>query len=122
MSFDLSIRSDDTFADKTDQTSLIAFIGGLSGVTRETDWHFVIEKTTGGFRVEIDLDLVSPEGDSLGANPSGSINCIQIYVMSGGADVDKDIRESYREVCSDIARHVGWRVFDEQLGEYVELE
>ena len=121
MSYDLSIRSDDTFTDKVDRVPLSTFISGLPGVTRETDGHFALEESSGGFRVEIDLDLVSPEGDSLEAGPSDGINCIRIHVTSGGADVNNDITESYREVCSQIAAHVGWRVFDEQLGEYVVL-
>ena len=121
MSYDLSIRSDDTFTDKADRVPLSAFISALPGVTRDTDWHFALEETSGGFRVEIDLELVSPEGDSLEAGPSDCINCIRIHVTSGGADVSEDISDSYRDVCSQIAAHVGWRVFDEQLGEYVDL-
>lgn len=119
MSYDLSIRSDDTFTDTVDRAPLSAFLSGLPGVTRDTDWHFVLEEGSGSFRVEIDLELVSPEGDFLEGAPPDRINCIRVHVTSGGADVNEDISDSYRDVCSQIAAHVGWRVFDEQLGEYV---
>ena len=119
MSYDLSIRSDDTFTDTIDRAPLSAFISGLPGVTRDTDWHFALEKAAGSFRVEIDLELVSSEGDFLEGAPPDRINCIRVHVTSGGADVSEDISASYRDVCSQIAEHVGWRVFDEQLGEYV---
>ena len=119
MSYDLCVRSDDTFSETVDRAPLSAFLSALSGVTRDTDSHFVLEGGSGGFRLEIDLELVSPEGDFLEGTPPARINCIRVHVTSGGADVSEDISDSYRDVCSQIAEHVGWRVFDEQTGEYL---
>lgn len=119
MSYDLSIRSDDTYSETVDRAPLSAFLSALPGVARDTESHFVLEEGSGGFRVEIDLGMVSPEGDFLEEAPPDRINCIWIHVTSGRADVSEDISDAYRDVCSQIAAHVGWRVFDEQSGEYV---
>ena len=119
MSYDLCVRSDDRFTDTVDRAPLSAFLSGIPGVDRDTDSHFVLEEGSGGFRVEIDIELVSSEGDFLEGAPPDRINCIRVHVTSGGADVGEDISDSYRGVCSQIAAHVGWRIFDEQSGEYV---
>jgi hypothetical protein len=68
--------------------------------------------------MEIDLELVSEDGDYIGDEPGAStteINCLRLHI-SYGFFREKQLDQEYIPIALAIARHLGWTLLDEQTG------
>jgi hypothetical protein len=118
MSFDLCVRSDASYKQRAERASVLGFVVALPRVIQHSSNHVLLEHVTLGVRMEIDLELVSEEGDFLDGDESDQINCVRIHVPYACAEA---AMPWVHEVCFAIAGYVGWNVFDEQRGEYLDL-
>ena len=102
MSYDLSIRADDRYSRMTAKAPLAAFIATLPNV-----------------KMEIDLELVSEDGDYIGDEEGASetdINCLRLHIPYGFFR-EKGLAQEYLPTAQAIAKHVGWTLLDEQTGQ-----
>ena len=117
MSYDICIRSDETFTDKVLRSLVSDFLSAMDSVTQQSPTHLVLKDVENDVFIEFDLELVSEEGDYLDVGEVEKINCIRIHTPN--ANNQSEITYLY-SLCLQIARHVGWKVFDEQEGQYVD--
>jgi len=116
MSYEISIKSDDKYTARIDRRKLYEYISTLPNIVHSDADHFVFRDPNVGTYMEIDLELVSEEGDSLDIRVTQERNCVRIHIPyyfleSTGAQI--------YEICFQIADRIGWKVYDEQLGNYL---
>ncbi len=118
MSYDLSIHADDTFSQFTSASDLRSFIGRLENVQPNGDWGFAFGDSKSAW-MEIDLEVVSEEGDFLedALREDTGINCIRLHIPYGF--LGDDWQQTYLPAALAIANHLGWPVWDEQTGERI---
>ena len=117
MSYDLSIRADETFSQFTSGSDLRSFIGQLQGVKPNGDWGFAFGDSKSVW-MEIDLEVVSEEGDYLedGSPEESGINCIRLHIPY---QFSTDWQQTYLPAALAIADHLGWLLMDEQTSERI---
>jgi hypothetical protein len=119
MSYDLTIKPDETYSRFTPRGPLEDFITKLPGVKRNGETGFVLDDRPRRW-MEIDLEVVSVEGDLLEADGRGGadINCIRLHIPYKylGDSMDRD----YLTTASALSNHLGWMLYDEQTGQPVE--
>ena len=108
MSYDLTIRFDDDATAVVDSSAIESFLGSYGSTERVAQNQWLYEPNS-SIHVEIDLVSVSEED-------VGSISSICVLVPY---PVLATSGESALKMCFAIAEHLGWRVFDEQTGDYV---
>lgn len=127
MSYDLDVRSDDAFSEFTSFAALADFIGELDNVFPNGERCFAMRDALGAW-MEIDLEVVDAEGDNI-EEPSQEypdINVVSLHIPysvigEGGAAVREIVAADYLPTARAIAKHLGWKLFDNQLDEYVPL-
>lgn len=117
MSYDLTLKSDDHFSRRVKRRELETYLVGLGVLTPSGPDHFVLGDRSTGFYAEVDIELVSEEGDAL--EPGGSLerNCIRVHVPAAFSD---PLDPQVFDVCRRIGGQLHWRVYDEQQGTYLE--
>ena len=117
MSYDVCIRGDKTYTGRASRQPLCEFISALPRMAQGSKTHFTLEDVNGSACMEIDLELVTEQGDNLGLDSSDEINCVRVHVSGPFAEANMP---SVQKVCFQIAGHIGWKVFDEQVGKYLD--
>jgi hypothetical protein len=118
MSYDLTIRGDETYSRSTPKAALDGFIAGLPGITANGAMGFALDDRPKRW-MEIDLEVVSEEGDSIAESwqTYDAVNCIQLHIPY--PFLGKAIERDYLPTAFAIADFVGWPLYDEQTGELV---
>ena len=118
MSYDLTIRSDETYSRSTSRAPLESFIKQQPGIKPNGKHGFVLDARPRRW-MEIDLEVVNEEGDNIesGKEISADINCIRLHIPYKflGDDVEHD----YFPTAFAIAEHIGWTLYDDQDDEPV---
>ena len=118
MSYDLSIRADDRYSRMTAKAPLAAFIATLPNVKPNGTSGFVLDDPPARW-MEIDLELVSEDGDYIGDEEGASetdINCLRLHIPYGFFR-EKGLAQEYLPTAQAVAKHVGWTLLDEQTGQ-----
>ena len=118
MSFDLTVKADDNYSVSTDLHRLGEFLAQLPHVRANGQRGFVLDDPPSRW-MEIDLEVVSPEGDydeELSEN-SLEVNCIRLHIPYGR--LGKKPERDYFPTAWAIAKFLAWRLYDEQSGEEV---
>jgi hypothetical protein len=118
MSYDLTIRSDETYSRATAREALDQFLLQLPGVKPNGKWCFALDDPPERW-MEIDLEVVSDEGDSIAEDWKSydTTNCIRLHIpypFLGSA-----LQSGYLPTALAIAEFVGWPLYDEQTGKVV---
>src|SRR3954467_11885776 len=107
MSYDLTIRPKQAKAGAPDWKEVESFISSLPGVRRDGAKGFAYTGGKGALFMSIDVDD-SPEVSGI------SISVRAAFSGSTG--------EVALLLCFRIAEHLGWAVFDEQIGDFLEKD
>ena len=118
MSYDLTIKGDDSYSRSTVKATTDSFIAQLPNIKPNGDHGFALDGLPDRW-MEIDLEIVSEEGDSIRENwrDGDEINCISLHIPYQflGDAPERD----YFPIAIAIADHLGWELYDEQTGELV---
>lgn len=117
MSYDLSIRVDQSYSRATPRQPLAAFLAGLPHVTQNGTSGFVLDDRAAERWMEIDPELVSEQGDNIEEDDelSPEVNCLRLHVPYGHYH-DGKFDEEYLPTALAIARFLNWTLVDEQTG------
>ncbi len=115
MSYDLTIRPDETFSQFKPLASLAAFLAAQPNLKTNGTRGFILED--GNRWMEIDLETVSEEGDNIedeSINPE-TFNCIRAHIPYPhlGTQPERD----YFPLLRSIAQQLSWELHDEQSDE-----
>ena len=115
MSYDLTIRSDESFSEFKPVAPLAAFLGAQPKVKPNGDCGFAFED--GEQWMEINMETVNEEGKTIGAESNGAetFNCIRAHIPN--ACVGREPERDYFPLLRSIAEEIGWSVYDEQSEE-----
>jgi hypothetical protein len=121
MSYDLTIRGDETYSRTTPRAALGAFLLQLPCVKPNGEHGFVLDDPPSRW-MEIDLEVVSEEGDSIleSWRTYDTTNCINLHIpyqFLGDAP-----ESDYFPTALAIADFVGWPLYDPQTDEIVTRE
>jgi len=116
MSYDITIKSDDNFAESTDKKSLASLLQNSFQMTK-TGTAFRFGSAAGPVYFEVDAYLVTPEGDWQTDGESTGVNRIDLHVP--GAFFEASHRQAV-EIAGAIAKGLGWKAYDEQTGEEIQ--
>lgn len=120
MSYDLIIRGDDDYSKYTGLEDLESFIENLPQIIPNGE-RGVCYQDGDDYHMEIDLDLVSDEGDIIadGADSTiDKINCIEAHIPYAFLNEKVDFNR-YAEILVQIAEHLKWQLYDPQKDEYM---
>lgn len=112
MSYDITIRHDEAYSATMPRHALDAFLGEAPGVEAGGP-GYICGDADGPVYFEIDLEMVTPEGDFIEDAPPEEVNCVRIHIpyafldASAGRAID---------VALGLAGHLGWEALDEQTG------
>lgn len=127
MSYDLEVRSDDAYSEFTSFAALADFIGELHNVFPNGGRCFALRDALGAW-MEIDLEVVDAEGDNIEepCQEYPDINRVSLHIPysvigEGGAAAREIVAADYLPTARAIAKHLGWKLFDNQLDEYIPL-
>jgi hypothetical protein len=119
MSYDVTIRSDDAYSRYAAVKSLGEFIASLPHMSRGSAFGFTLDDQESRY-MEIDLEVVDEFGDNIEERGKeyAEINRVALHIPYQvlGEAPERD----YFPIAFSIARYLGWQVFDEQQGEYLE--
>jgi hypothetical protein len=120
MSYDLTIRSDNHYSQRAKLKPLADFIRSLPYIRANGDPGFALDDRRSRW-MEIDLEVVNEDGDNIEefGQEYSEVNCVELhipYALLGDAP-----ERDYFPTADAIAKHLGWRVFDEQLNGYRDL-
>jgi hypothetical protein len=118
VSFGLTISSDNKFSRSTSKAEMASFISRLPHIIPNGENGFALDERDKRW-MEIDLEVVSREGDYLEevAKSSDVINCVRLRIPSGF--LTDSVERDYLPTAFAIARKARWVVFDDQTGEVV---
>jgi hypothetical protein len=118
LSYDLTIRSNETFSRSTSRAALESFVKQLPGVKPNGRQGFALDARPKRW-MEIDFEVVNAEGDNIESNQTVStdINCVRLHIPS--KYLGEDIEHDYLPTAFAIAEHVGWTLYDDQDDEPV---
>jgi hypothetical protein len=117
MSYDLTIRPDERYSRMTAREPLSAFVATLPHV-KPNGTNFKLDDPPTRW-MEIDLELVSEEGDWIGDEEGADesrINCLRLHIPYGFLRRESFASE-YLPTAQAIAKHIGWTLLDEQSGQ-----
>ena len=111
MSYDLFARKDAQHSEKLPRSQVHDIIGAIPDVEPSGPAGFVLKQGDEVY-MEIDVDLVSEEGDSIGDldSPSAEVNRVDFHVPYGFADG----LDSSTAVAQQITKRLGWELYDPQ--------
>jgi hypothetical protein len=119
MSYDLQIRSDDEYSRYAAVKPLAKFIASLPGV-RPNGQSFMVNQ--GPHYMEIEFEVVDADGEDIEeyGKEYPEINAVRFHIPYPhlGEAPERD----YFPTVYAIAKFLGWRVFDDQRGEYLDPE
>lgn len=121
MSYDITIQGNERYALHTDLESLKSFIAEIPNITANGYRGFVYAETD-QYRMEIDLDFVNEDGDSILSREDrdyDKVNCIRSHIPYTFMSEEK--AERYFAVCSSIAECLQWNAYDEQTGQIIRI-
>lgn len=115
MSYGLSIYKSESEREDADIAAVAAFVSGIPGVQANGDSRFVYTPSADRW-MEIDLDYMNAEGDSVfgSAEASGKVNQIDLNIPYGFL-TEGNLNE-YFDVGLRIAKHMNWCMADLQTG------
>jgi hypothetical protein len=121
MSYDLTIRSDETYSQATAREALNQFLLQLPCVQPNGKFGFLLDDPPERW-MEIDLEVVSEDGDCLLEDwkTYDTTNCIRLHIpyqFLGSA-----LESGYLPTALAIAEFVGWPLYDEQTDRIVTRE
>jgi hypothetical protein len=121
MSYDLTIKGDDSYARSVPKEPTASFIAQLPDIKPNGDYGFALDRPPNRW-MEIDLEVVSEEGDSIREawREYDEFNCISLHIPY--QFLGKAPERDYFPTAFAIADHVGWELYDEQTGEAVPRE
>jgi hypothetical protein len=118
MSFDLTAQADDARSRFAPYDTLAEFVAGLPHVRRLKPDLFALDDPPARW-MNISLESSDDEGDSVSASEAGrgEVNCVRFHIPYDqlGDEPERD----YFPTAWAIAQFLGWRLYNEQLGEYV---
>jgi len=109
MSYDLTIQFDDEATATTDVRSLESFLRSYPG-TRRLAWNQWIHQPHSSVYVEI--DLVTADDTDPEMIKSIAVGVAHSFLAASG--------QPALQRCFTLAKRLGWRVFDEQCGEFID--
>src|SRR6266436_2217741 len=115
MSFDFTIKPDETYSRTTPKATLDSFVEQLPGIKPNGSRGFVLDERPKRW-MEINLEVVSEEGDNIedDGKTYDDINCVRLhipYTCLGDA-----IERDYLPTAFAIADHIGWTLYDDESG------
>jgi len=115
MSYDLTIRPDESFSQFKPLAPLAAFLAEQPNVKPNGNRHFVLEE--GNRLMGIYLETVSVEGDNIEDESTDleTFNCIRAHIPY--PHLGKQPERDYFPLLRSIAQQVGWQLHDEQSDE-----
>jgi hypothetical protein len=118
MSFDLTVKSDETYSRRTLKAALDLFISQMPGIKPNGSRGFVLDERPKRW-MEIDLEVVSEEGENIkeDGRTYEEINCLRLHIPY--AFLDDDIGRDYLPTAFAIADYIGWTLYDDQRGKPV---
>jgi len=118
MSYDLTIRGDEKYSPSTPKDALAAFIAGLPDIKPNGEMGFALDDLLKRW-MEIDLEVVSEEGDSIAEawRTYEAINCIRLHIPY--QFLGKAIERDYVPTAFAISEFVGWPLYEEQTDEFL---
>ena len=115
MSYDITIKSGDTFARSIDKKSLASLLQNSFQMTKVGS-AFCFGNATGPVYVEVDAYFVTPEGDWQADGESTGVNRIDLHIPFAFFEAS---HRAAVEMAGVIAKGLGWKAYDEQTGEEV---
>jgi hypothetical protein len=116
MSYDLTIRANQSYASFASFKSLGQFVARLPHVKYNGERGFVLDDPPHR-RMEIDLELVSEDGDILDDEAYAEFNCIRLHIPQ--EFLSAAFQRDYFPTALAIAERLGWHLFDDQTEEEV---
>ncbi len=115
MSYDLTIRPDESFSQFKPLAPLAAFLAAQPNLKPNGNRGFVLED--GNRCMEIDIETVSEEGDDIEDESADleTFNCIRAHIPY--AHLGKQPQRDYYPLLHSIAQQLGWELHDEQSDE-----
>lgn len=114
MSYDITIRSDESYSQKTDPESLRAYLKSLPDVEPNGDRGFVYGDGNNLY-MELDLEDVDAEGDWI--EESERVNCISVHIPHAFLTIEN--KKLYLGVSLQIADRLNWQAIDAQTGKQI---
>jgi hypothetical protein len=126
MSYDIDIRSNDSYSEYVDKSSVTSFVLGLQGFYLTED-QIYYKNSLLNLYIDIDLESVDNLGELIHLDSSEAkdkhetnINCVRLHIpyayMYGD---ERDQR--YFDISCEIANYLGWQAYDYQQGTYLNL-
>jgi len=118
MSYDLTIRADEKHSRSTPFRELAAIIEGLPNIRPNGEMRFALDDLPRRW-MEIDLEVVSEEGDSVAESwrSYDTINCIRLHIPY--QFLGKAMERDYLPTAFAIADFVGWPLYDDQTDRFL---
>lgn len=115
MSFDLTIKSDESYSRSTPRAALEAFISQMPGIERNGSAGFVLNKRP-KLWMEIYLEAVREEGDNIeeSGKTYDEINRVKFCIPYGF--LNPAVARFYLIIAFAIADYIGWALYDDQCG------
>lgn len=113
MSYDLCARADASYSRSLTRAAVAAVVAGTARVAANGPCGFAMQERDSMW-MEIDLESVSPDGDAVetaNGETSPTVNCINFHVPQAFTAR----LEECRGAALQIARALGWELFDPQL-------
>lgn len=118
MSFDLTAQADDDRSQFAPRDALAAFVATLPHVRRLKPDLFTLDDPPARW-MNISLEVWDEEEGSTSATDAGlaEVNCVRFHIPYDqlGDEPERD----YFPTAWAVAQFLGWRLYDEQTGEYI---
>ncbi len=112
MSYDITIRSDESYSQRTDPESLRAYLNSLPDIESNGERGFVYGD---GKSLYMELEDVDAEGDWI--KESELVNCISVHIPYAFLTIEN--KKLFLLLCSQIAHHLDWQAIDAQTGDQI---
>jgi hypothetical protein len=121
MSYDFTIRADPAYSQYKNYNEVKEFLLSQENVAANGDLSFCLNKPPRQ-RMEIDIEAVTSEGDSIVGEVSrtGSFNCINAHIPYG--QLEKSRVEEYLPLLQSLTSHLGWKLVDQQMDDLSNVE
>src|SRR5262249_846395 len=93
-------------------------VEGLPGLERGGDFDYSYKENPDGLAFIMYLELVDGEGNTVEEAAPETINCVRVSVNWPSLDSRRN-QHAVFQLCFSLAKALGWKVYDEQAGEYI---
>ncbi len=116
MSYDLTIRSDENFSGSYLFTNLAAFISTLPHTESNGDKGFALNDPPDRWmEINAEFRIFGDDERDFDGDPNRTdFNCVSVCIPYGS--LGRQPERDYFPTAFAIAEHIGWPVYDEQLG------